>query len=136
MEYPAEGVCQCGGLRFWLLEPPRLVVACHCRECQKLSSSAFSVTALVRAEAVRFRGAMAEWRRTADSGAINAAKFCPGCGNRIYHFNPERPEELKLKPMHLARPESMRPTVHIWVCRKQDWYTLPADVTTYQKQPD
>ncbi len=58
----------------------------HCVSLQgmsKLSTSAFSITAVVDADAVEFQGEMREWRRTADGGNINGAKFCPVCGNSI-----------------------------------------------------
>ena len=49
----------------------------HCVSLQgmsKLSTSAFSITAVVDADAVEFQGEMREWRRTADGGNINGAK--------------------------------------------------------------
>ena len=113
MTYPIEGSCQCGGVKYRLLEPPLKVVACHCKQCQKLSTSAFNITALVNANAVEFEGVMADWSRCSDSGNINAAKFCPVCGNRIYHFNPAIPETIKLKPANLSDTSILNPTTHL-----------------------
>ncbi len=112
-----------------------MVVACHCKECQKLSTSAFSITAVGNADAVEFQGEMAEWRRTSDSGNINAERFCPTCGNRIYHFNPEETGKIKLKPSNLSDTSIIKPTVHVWASRKQHWYTLPEGVAVYDKRP-
>jgi hypothetical protein len=134
MTYPIEGSCQCGGVKYRLLEPPLRVVACHCKQCQKLSTSAFSVTALVNANAVEFEGVMADWSRSADNGNINAAKFCPVCGNRIYHFNPAIPETIKLKPANLSDTRILNPTAHLWVSEKQAWFTIPEGVTVFDKQ--
>ena len=133
--YPIAGSCQCGGVKFRLLEAPQKVIACHCRECQKLSTSAFSITAVVNADAVEFEGEMKEWRRSADSGNINVAKFCPGCGNRIYHFNPQLPESIRLKAASSLNDTSiLNPTLHVWVSQKQAWVTIPEGVTAYEKQ--
>lgn len=60
MSYPIEGSCQCGRVRYQLLAAPLTVVACHCKECQKLSTSAFSITAVVNKDSVKFEGEMAE----------------------------------------------------------------------------
>ena len=133
--YPIEGACQCGAVTYTLLEPPLMVVACHCRECQKLSTSAFSITALVKADSIVFRGQMKEWSRKADSGNISAAKFCPTCGNRLYHFNPQDSSTLKLKPSTLADTRLINPSMHIWISEKQDWYQIPAGTKTCDKQP-
>lgn len=135
MKYPIEGACQCGGVKYQLFSEPLMVIACHCKECQKLSTSAFSVTAIVDAETVKFQGEMAEWSRVADSGNINGAKFCPTCGNRIYHFNPEEPGRIKLKPSNLSDTSVIKPVAHVWVSEKQEWFTIPEGMAVYDKQP-
>lgn len=137
MEYPLAGSCQCGQVTYRLHEPPKVVLACHCRECQKLSTAPFSVTAFVAAGAIEFNGELKEWSRLADSGNRNHAKFCPGCGNRVYHFNPADPGtiKLKLKPVGVEVDPLFEPTMHIWVSEKQDWFTLPEGVEVFDFQP-
>ncbi|SIQ31828.1 GFA family protein [Marinobacterium stanieri] len=135
MSYPINGACQCDGVTYQLLSEPQMVVACHCKECQKLSTSAFSITAMVNADQVKFEGEMADWSRPADSGNISAAKFCPGCGNRIYHYNPAEPDKIKLKPSNLSDTSIIKPVAHVWVSEKQDWYTIPEGVRVFDKQP-
>jgi len=135
IQYPIKGSCQCGKVTYELLAPPLMVAACHCKECQKLSTSAFSITAMVNADSVNFKGPMKDWRRDADSGNISAAKFCPGCGNRLYHFNPNEPDKIKLKPSNLSDTRIINPTIHVWVSEKQDWYQIPDGVKAFDKQP-
>lgn len=135
VKFPMSGSCQCGGVTYRLLKAPQMVAACHCKECQKLSSSAFSITAFVKAEDVEFFGEMQDWQRSADSGNISAAKFCPTCGNRIYHFDPKQPELLKLKPTNLDDVSWLKPTLHIWVSEKQPWFEIPDGVKTFPGQP-
>ena len=135
MSYPIEGSCQCGGVKYRLLEAPQMVVACHCKECQKLSTSAFSITAMVKTSDIEFEGEMTEWSRPADSGNISGAKFCPTCGNRIYHFNPAEPDVIKLKPSNLSDTSIIKPVAHVWVSEKQDWYDIPEGVKVFEKQP-
>ncbi|RTE65605.1 GFA family protein [Amphritea opalescens] len=134
MTYPIEGSCQCGGVTYTLLKAPKLIQACHCLACQKLSTSAFSVTAVVDASDIEFEGEMKEWRRPADSGNVSAAKFCPSCGNRIYHFNPDEPNSIKLKPSTLSDTSIIKPIRHIWVSQKQDWFEIPEGTETFEKQ--
>lgn len=134
-EYPIKGSCQCGNVTYELLEPPQFVAACHCKECQKLSTSAFSITAVVNAESVKFQGELKDWSRVADSGNISAAKFCPECGNRIYHYDPKDPDKLKLKPSNLSDTSIINPTIHVWVSEKQEWYQIPDGVKVFSKQP-
>jgi len=135
VEYPITGSCQCGSVRYELLEEPMLIAACHCKECQKLSTSAFSITAMVKSESVKFQGEMRRWGRIADSGNISYAKFCSNCGNRIYHYDPNIPDVLKLKPTNLSNTSIINPKIHIWVSEKQSWYEIPNGVTVFDKQP-
>jgi hypothetical protein len=78
---------------------------------------------------------MHEWSRLADNGNTNGAKFCPGCGNRIYHFNPNNPDKIKLKPSTLSDTRVIKPSMHIWTSEKQDWFALPEGVDIFEKQP-
>ena len=135
IQYPISGSCQCGNVRYELLSPPQKVLACHCKECQKLSTSAFSLTAFVSADSVRFEGELLQWNRMAESGNKSYAKFCPRCGNRIYHFNPDQPDELKLKAANLSDTRVLQPQAHIWVSQKQDWFQIPEGVAQFDKQP-
>ena len=135
VQYPIKGACQCGGVTYELLAAPSLVAACHCKECQKLSTSAFSIAAMVDADHLSIQGEMQEWQRPADSGNVSAAKFCPTCGNRIYHYNPADPQKLKLKVSNLEDTRLIQPTVHIWVSEKQDWFQIPEGVRVVDKQP-
>lgn len=137
MTYPIKGSCQCGQLTYELLKAPKKVIACHCKECQILSTSAFSVTAMVAEEDIKFKGKMKEWGRPADSGNRSHAKFCPYCGNRVYHFNPEAPEivKLKLRPVDSSVDHIFEPTAHIWLSSKVSWFEPPEGVEQFEKQP-
>lgn len=137
MKYPIEGSCQCGQVTYTLHKPPKMVQACHCTECQKLSTSPFSVTAIIETDAIEFRGELKEWSRIADSGNWNVAKFCPDCGNRIYHYNPADMATVKLKliPVKLDDDTIFEPQRHVWVQEKKSWYPLPEGVKLYDTQP-
>jgi len=136
-KFPIEGSCQCGQVTYKLNAAPKKVVACHCTECQKLSTAPFSITAMIAASDIEFSGDLKEWGRDADSGSRSHAKFCPNCGNRIYHFNPEDLSvlKLKLKPVNLAADSMFEPTAHIWVSEKPSWYQVPEGVAVFYKQP-
>lgn len=137
MSYLVEGACQCGQVSYKLHEPPKMVLACHCIECQKLSTAPFSVTAIVATEDIEISGELKEWSRLAESGNKNYAKFCPDCGNRVYHYNPDDQSTLKLK-LKASSPNDhsvFEPTAHVWVSEKQDWYQIPEGVKVFERQP-
>lgn len=137
MEYPVKAACQCGQATYELKAAPLKVMACHCKECQKLATAPFSVTAVVASTDISFSGELKEWSRSSDSGNTNTAMFCPNCGNRIYHVNPEQPDliKLKLKPVDPDCAHLFEPTAHVWVREKQSWYVIPDGVDVFETQP-
>lgn len=52
-ELPWQGGCLCGQLRFEISAPPLVTMACHCRGCQRLTSSAYSLTLAIPSEGFR-----------------------------------------------------------------------------------
>lgn len=47
---PMEGGCRCGRVRLRISKAPLVTAACHCRGCQKMSSSAYSLSAAIPAD--------------------------------------------------------------------------------------
>ena len=56
MKLPQTGGCQCGKIRYEISEAPQLVYTCHCTDCQRLTSSAFSMGLVVAETAFRRSG--------------------------------------------------------------------------------
>ncbi|XAW88343.1 GFA family protein [Vibrio sp. CDRSL-10 TSBA] len=136
MQFPIHASCQCGQVTYQLHAAPMKVMACHCKECQKLSTAPYSITALVAAKDIEFNGEMTEWGRIAESGNHNLGFSCVRCSNRIYHLNPAQPEviKLKLRPVDLEDDRLFEPTAHVWVSEKMSWLTLPSGVAVFDKQ--
>lgn len=84
---PREGGCRCGQVRLRIKAAPYITMACHCTGCQKMSSSAFSLSAAIPTEAFEVtRG------EPAIGGLHGASKhyFCPRCMSWMF----TRPEDL------------------------------------------
>ena len=56
MKLPQTGGCQCGKIRYEITETPQSVYTCHCTDCQRLTSSAFSMGVVVAEKALRLTG--------------------------------------------------------------------------------
>ena len=73
---PMDGGCRCGQVRLRISAPPLLTMACHCTGCQTMSASAFSLSALIPAQAFAvIKG------EPVIGGLHGAARhyFCPHC---------------------------------------------------------
>src|SRR4051812_46526050 len=49
-DLPKEGGCRCGQVRIKISALPLLTMACHCTGCQRMTASAFSLSAAIPSE--------------------------------------------------------------------------------------
>jgi hypothetical protein len=136
MRIPQSGGCLCGRVRYEITEAPRLAYTCHCRDCQRLTSSAFSM-AIVVSEA-SFRVTTGEPRpieSRADSGRIKARWVCPDCGCWVYSSSVPDNGIRRVRAGSLDDPSWVRPTAHFWTRSRLPWVTLPEGDEAWEKQP-
>ena len=137
MEPPASGSCQCGDVKYEVTDKPLLTVAFHCKDCQKLSTSAFSISMILNRSGFKIlSGELKSWKRTTAAGGIAICWFCPSCGNRIFHENPEMPNLIRLKPGTLEDTSVLEPQAHVWTCREQRWLSRFTELPKFERQPD
>jgi hypothetical protein len=79
-KFPVEGGCQCGAVRYRLKAAPLTVYNCHCKDCQRFSGAACSISMVVRNEDFEvLSGQTVRYDRKAESGNVTAANFCAHC---------------------------------------------------------
>jgi hypothetical protein len=136
VKYPLKGTCNCGDIHYEVFAPFLAQIACHCKQCQQHTQSAFSLNGTVRAGDFKItQGNPQKWTKTADSGNKVDCYFCPRCGNRIYHHSQVQPDLMRVKMGTLEDTRMINPTMHIWTEMKQDWYVLPDGVPSFPRQP-
>lgn len=79
---PAGGGCRCAATRFEIRAAPMMTLACHCRDCQRLSASAFSLGAMIPAEGFRIVAGTPVERSL--PGSLRHHFFCPECMTWMY----------------------------------------------------
>ncbi len=131
-----EGGCQCGAVRYRVTMERPIAYACHCRECQKQSASAFGLSVPVQTEHFEITGAMKVYRRSTDLGGTTACWFCQACGTRLYHQSVGESDSVTIKGGSLDRADLLDPIAHIWIKSKQPWVILPPGIPSHQTQPD
>ena len=135
MPAPYTGGCQCGTVHYTLTEEPLRLVACHCKECQRQSGSAFGMSMLVKQASLTVTGPTKRFTRIADSGNPNTGVFCPECGVRIYHIPGYANDLFVLKPGTLDDTTWLRPEYFVWLKSAQGWVPVPDGVKPRQEQP-
>jgi len=127
-----RGGCRCGAVRYTLAldELPR-TYACHCRDCQTWSGSAFSQQTFLPEAGFSVTGPLAVYELTNASGRVSTQRMCGVCHTRIFNSNSARPGVVVVRAGTLDRSDELEVGAHIWVKRKQPWLTLPEDVATW-----
>jgi hypothetical protein len=134
MKLPQTGGCQCGNIRYEITEAPQLVYTCHCKDCQRLTSSAFSLGIIVAESALLLSGVEPRpLQRMADSGRTNTRLVCPECG--CWVCSPPRDGVARVRAGTLDDTSWLRPTRHIWTRSKQPWVTFGEGDQVFEAQP-
>jgi hypothetical protein len=129
-----QGGCRCGAVRYTLaLDALPPTYACHCRDCQTWSGSAFSQQTFVPDAALSVSGPLAVYELTTPSGRTSVQRMCAVCHTRIYNTNSARPGVTVVRAGTLDRSDELEVVAHIWAQRKQPWLSLPADVPAWSE---
>jgi hypothetical protein len=137
MKLPQTGGCLCGNIRYEITEAPRAVYTCHCLDCQRLTSSAFSMAIVVTNAAFHLMGVEPrQIQSMADSGHVKIRWVCPQCGCWVCSVGGWDSGTRRVRAGTLDNTSWLRPTMHFWTRSKQPWLTLPEGDQTFETQPD
>ncbi len=130
------GGCQCGSIRYEITGEPLAVYVCHCRECQKQSASAFGISVIVPADALKIKqGTLKEWSRKTDTGRTLRCMFCADCGSRVWHATPVS-DPVSVKGGSLDAPLDLSSAIHIWTARKLPGVIISDGARQFPGEPD
>jgi hypothetical protein len=140
MQLPLTGGCLCGAMRYEIAEAPRLTYACHCRDCQSATGSAFSLGIVIPDSAFRLtKGTPKLFAHAGESGRTGVRWLCPECGSWFSgapHFGWGLEGLVTVvRAGTLDDTSWLRPTIHFWTRSKQPWIVLPESDKIYDTQP-
>ncbi len=129
---PREGGCRCGRVRLRISAPPLLTMACHCTGCQRMSSSAFSLSAAIPTE-----GFSVIQGEPVIGGLHGATRhyFCPYCMSWMFTRAEGLDMFVNLRPTMLDDPSGFStPFIETYTSEKLPWATTAA-VHSFEKFP-
>jgi len=129
---PAEGGCRCSAVQFRIIRAPILTMACHCRGCQRMTGSAFSLSAAIPDE-----GFEVLHGETVAGGADKAFghRFCPECLSWVWTKHPMMEGFLNLRSTMLDDSLWYEPFVELWTSEKLPWAATGAP-HSYETVPE
>lgn len=135
-QFPVEGGCQCGAVRYRLTAPPLTVYNCHCRDCQRMGGATHSMSMPVRREDFEhLKGAVTSFDKPADSGRIVRMVGCAACGTKLWNEPLAAPDMVIVKPGTLDDMSWAVPVGNIWTASRAPWAEIDGGLLNFERQP-
>jgi len=131
-----SGGCLCEAVRYEFSVDPLMTVHCYCRDCQKVTGSAFTtVLAVPRTAFHLLRGELGSFTVTANSGNNVTREFCQTCGSPLFTKAEMVPDAIFIKAGSLDDASWLKPTVSCWTSRAHPWAPIAAGVQQCPENP-
>jgi hypothetical protein len=130
LELPLEGSCRCGEVRLRISAAPILTMACHCRGCQKMTASAYSLSAAIPTSGFEVIHGEPVIGGLRDPGLKHF--FCPQCMS--WMFTRFTPEFVNVRTTMFNGLSSIPPFIETWTKARLPWARTPA-VHAYDEFP-
>jgi len=121
------GACRCGRVRFEVGGKPVLTMACHCTGCQRMTSSAFSLSAMYPVDQLRV--VAGETVIGGLHGADLQHHFCGHCMSWLFTRFPAaagRPDVVNVRATMLDGARDFRPFIECCTKEMLPWVKTPA----------
>jgi len=105
---------------------PIFVNCCHCRQCQKLSGSAFALNAMIERDRVEVM----------EGADVLSGGRCPKCQTLLWGTHRMFGDAiLFLRVGTLDEGEKLTPDAHFFTRSKHPWVAIPAGARTFDALP-
>lgn len=127
-----KGGCRCGQVQLTVRGRPVLTMACHCTGCQKMTASAFSLSALYPQDAFTVSGL-----EPVIGGMHGELQHfcCPHCKSWMFTRAAMMGPFVNVRATLLDDAASFRPFIETMTSEKLAWVTTPA-VHRFAKFPE
>lgn len=118
-----KGGCRCGRVRLRVTAPPMLTMACHCTGCQRMTASAFSLSAAFPPDALEITAGEPE------VGALRKSEhrhmYCGWCKTWLF-TRIEGAPFVNVRTPALDDSSGLEPFIETQLAEKLPWATTPA----------
>lgn len=126
------GACECGAVRYRVVDAFEYGLNCHCASCRAATGSAFRALAGIKREKLE----ITEGRETLliVGGEDENHTRCAACGSLLFSVVREG-AYVHVALGSLVDTPSIRPTQHIWVSQKAPWFEISDDLPQFAEFP-
>ena len=121
----SEGACRCGEVRIRAEGAPLVTMACHCRGCQRMSGSAFSLSSLYPAD--RFAVSAGEPVR-GGVGTGPSHMFCAKCMSWLFTVPEGLEQFVNVRSVMFDDASDHRPFMETYTADRLGWASAGAEL--------
>jgi hypothetical protein len=122
-----QGGCICGGVRFQVAAPHRQVIACHCRQCRRMSGHYLAASAARWSDLELTESSGLAWFASAPTSRRG---FCKICGSSLFFdHGPDEPVGIAAGAFDIEPGFEL--AVHIWVDEAGTYYQITDRLPRY-----
>ena len=114
------GGCRCGAIRYKVTGSPVASVACHCRDCQYVSSGGANYSMVFqRSGFTMLQGTPRVYKAKSTSGG---SFFCDSCGVHVFSGPDSSPQLIAVKVGSLDDRSDFKVQADIWMKSAPPWH--------------
>lgn len=135
-DLPIDGSCLCGAVHVQATQLPILTLACHCRDCQKLTASAYSLTAIMPSEGFSvLKGQLIVGGRKSNQ---RQHFYCGECMTFMYTRLNGKEERVNVRTCIFDNAAAMAPFIEVVTAEKLPWASVTSthSFTSFPKTSD
>jgi hypothetical protein len=130
-----EGGCSCGRVRYSADAEPIFAGLCHCKSCQKITGTSFSVVVAIPAPALTVTGDTKTYDRKGDTGQSTHSTFCPNCGSPMTGTADVMQGVVMIRAGTMDDSSWVKPMMEIYCDSKMPWVALGGELKSFPKMP-
>jgi len=131
-EHKNSGRCQCGAVSYETKGKLRPVVACHCRECRRLTGHFMASTASLLKDFKLTNSSGLKWFASSDRAKRG---FCSQCGSNLFWQQNNSPT-ISITAGTIDDESKLTFWGHIYVGEKGDYYSISHDEKQFETHSD
>jgi len=129
------GGCLCGAIRYVAAGAPSVQGNCHCRDCRRVSGSAYAPTLFFPMDAVTLSSEPAWYESIGGSGNPIRRGFCATCGTQLFGRPALRPGMIGIRAGTLDDPELFEPKADLFVAHAPSWDRMLETTAKFDTRP-
>ena len=128
------GSCLCGAVKYQVSGPLGDIVLCHCSKCRKATGSAFASVTPINKNQLHILSGQTSLGEFQSSPGVHRV-FCRDCGTPLFSKRDAMPDVFRLRIGSLDTNIGARPSMHIFVDSKADWFEICDEAPQYAERP-